>query len=50
VARFELLLQAKMKVRWTTEATDHLEHIYRHIEEDDPEATLRTVRAIFERF
>jgi toxin ParE1/3/4 len=37
-----------MKIRWTTEATDNLEHIRRHIEEDNPEAALRTVRVIFE--
>lgn len=37
-----------MKIRWTTEATDNLEHIRRHIEEDNPDAALRTVRAIFE--
>jgi plasmid stabilization system protein ParE len=27
-----------MKIRWTTEATDNLEHIQRHIEEDNSEA------------
>ncbi len=37
-----------MKIRWTTEATDNLEHIRRHIEEDNPEAALKTVRAIFD--
>ena len=37
-----------MKIRWTTEATDNLEHIRRHIEEDNPEAALKTVRSIFD--
>ena len=37
-----------MKIRWTTEATANLEHIRRHIEEDNSEAAIRTVRAIFE--
>ena len=36
-----------MKIRWTAEATDNLEHIRRHIEEDNPEAAVRIVRAIF---
>ena len=36
-----------MKIRWTTEASENLEQIRRHIEEDNPEAALRTVRAIF---
>ena len=37
-----------MKIRWTTEATDNLEHIRRHIEEDNLEAALKTVRTIFD--
>jgi plasmid stabilization system protein ParE len=36
-----------VKVRWTPEATDNLEQIRRHIEEQNPEAPLRTVRSIF---
>jgi toxin ParE1/3/4 len=37
-----------MKIRWTTEATDNLEHIRRHIEEDNLEAALKTVRTVFD--
>jgi addiction module RelE/StbE family toxin len=37
-----------MKVRWTTEASENLEHIRRHIEEDNPAAALRKVQAIFD--
>jgi plasmid stabilization system protein ParE len=38
-----------MEVRWTTEASSNLEHISLRIAEDNPEAALRTVRAIFQR-
>ncbi len=37
-----------MKIRWTTEAAENLEYILRHVEQDNPEAALRTVRAIFD--
>jgi toxin ParE1/3/4 len=37
-----------MKIRWTSEATDCLEHIGQHIAEDNPEAALKTVNTIFE--
>lgn len=36
-----------MKIRWTTQATDSLEQIRRHIEKDNPEAALKTARALF---
>jgi plasmid stabilization system protein ParE len=38
-----------MDIRWTTEASSTLEHISLRIAEDNPEAALKTVRAIFER-
>jgi len=37
-----------MEVRWTPEASSRLELIKRRIENDSPEAALRTVVAIFE--
>jgi len=37
-----------MKIRWTSEATDCLEHIGQHIAGDNPEAALKTVNTIFE--
>ncbi len=37
-----------MKIRWTTEASDNLEQIRLHIEEDNPEAAMRIVGAIFD--
>lgn len=38
-----------MKVRWTAGAADDLERISDHIAEDNPEAALKTLRAIFSR-
>jgi plasmid stabilization system protein ParE len=38
-----------MNIRWTEKATAYLESIGDHIAEDNPEAALRTVTAIFER-
>jgi plasmid stabilization system protein ParE len=37
-----------MQIRWTTGAAD-LERISEHIAEDNPEAALKTARAIFSR-
>jgi toxin ParE1/3/4 len=38
-----------MKIRWTTGAAEDLEDISDHIAEDNPDAALKTVRAIFSR-
>ncbi len=38
-----------MKIRWTPSAANDLEQISNHIAEDNPEAALQTVRAIFSR-
>ena len=38
-----------MRIRWTTGAAPDLERISEHIAEDNPEAALKTARAIFSR-
>jgi toxin ParE1/3/4 len=38
-----------VEIRWTPQASSALEHISLRIAEDNPEAALKTVRAIFDR-
>ena len=36
-----------MRIRWTAQAADDLEHIVNYIRQDNPEAALRMARTIF---
>jgi plasmid stabilization system protein ParE len=37
------------RIRWTTEAANHLEDIVRHIQQNNPDAARKTAQAILDR-